>query len=90
MKPIRTVADLIDALQVLDPTLPLGCLTYGEQSSVRGPLMIVADQYRKACDETLATFCGQPHWFALDTPQALWQEQRGAGLETIAVVMPGP
>lgn len=87
---IRTVAELIAALQQLDPTLPVGEVVYGPNRTIVGPVAVTAMQMRRGCAELEESFSGRPNWFTLGTPQAQWHEERGGQLETVAVIEAGP
>lgn len=87
-KPVRTVADLIAALQRLDPALPVGCLTYHPERSVAGAVGVDVVKYRRAHPGDNA-FGDTPHWFELGSKPALYHEERGGALEEVAVLYPG-
>jgi hypothetical protein len=83
-----TVGELMAELARFDPNLPVACLTYAPDASVASPLAVTEEKRRAACAETVEAFCGRPHWFALGTRAALYQEERGAPVEAVVVVAP--
>ncbi len=91
---IRTVGDLIAELQKLDGSLPVARLTYDPERTVAGTLSVSVKTLRAQCAAQLDSFVTAdgtpvPFWFALGSAAALYHEERGAGLQQVAVIEQG-
>ncbi len=86
---ITTVAQLAAYLNTLDQDLPIGTIIYQPNLAIVGTVAVSVETMRCGCAELVESFSGQPHWFTLGSPQALYHEQRGGKLEEIAVIRCG-
>ncbi len=94
---IRTVGDLIAALQLLDSRMPVVRLTYDPSRTVASPMCVAVHTLRGQCpmeaDAFSAIVNGElvnvPHWFEIGSDAALYHESRGGKLEQVVVIAEG-
>ncbi len=94
---IRTVADLIAALQQLDASLPVVRLVYDPHRGVASTLALYPLTVRCQCPADADAFSSEvdgvrvnvPHYFELGTPAALYHEERGGELKQVVLIAGG-